>query len=151
MRCRITFSSTRSTMCAIDGYSWQSLIGVPAVHGGYVACARRLMTDQWYAYSDNSENYKYGCIFCAAIGSTTAEYEKFEHLLAHIMSKHKTPMMNAEIQAKTKCTTGGVAGRKQDWDVMLPDGNNKVTITAADELLMAASKMWSRRKSRNKK
>lgn len=99
-------------------------------------------------HSETPESYSYGCVFCVAQGHTSAAHEKLEHLLVHIVAKHKSTMMTPEIKAKTKCVTGNIAGQKQDWDVSVPDSHVKGVGTAADELRISAGKFWNRRKAK---
>lgn len=96
--------------------------------------------------SDSPENYEYGCIFCAAQGERTSVYDKLEHLLVHIISKHKSSRMTKEIRAKTKCFIGSDANQADDWDINIPEATPKVGGVLADELFISASKLFKQRK-----
>jgi hypothetical protein len=98
--------------------------------------------------SDNIENYKYGCIFCAAQGQTTAIHDKLDHLMVHIISRHKSSMMTPEVKEKTKCIVGSVGRHVEDWDINVPESNQKGANVVADEFLISASKFFNRRKGR---
>lgn len=91
------------------------------------------------------ENYKYGCIFCVAQGQASVAYEKLDHLMLHITSKHKTAMLTPEIKRKTQCVVGSVAIQEKDWDVNIPETTQKGASVKADELLVLVSKFFSRR------
>ncbi|KAK3071088.1 hypothetical protein LTR53_009282 [Teratosphaeriaceae sp. CCFEE 6253] len=95
-----------------------------------------------------AEDYKYGCIFCAAQGQTTAVHEKLEHLILHIVSKHKTTMITPETRTKTKCLVGGMTERAEDWDIHIPVSTQKGAGVAADEFFVSASKFFSRKKGK---
>ncbi|KAF2106662.1 hypothetical protein BDV96DRAFT_328388 [Lophiotrema nucula] len=97
---------------------------------------------------DSPEFYKYGCIFCAAQGHTTAAYDKLDHLMVHVISKHKTKMMTPEVKEKTKCIVGSVVDQRQDWDINVPESNQKGAGVAADEFFISASKFFNRRKGK---
>lgn len=66
------------------------------------------------------EEYRYGCIFCAAQGHETAVHEGLDALMNHLLSRHKTPMLTPEVLAKTKCIVGGTPAKVQEWDINLP-------------------------------
>ncbi|RMY75349.1 hypothetical protein D0863_02646 [Hortaea werneckii] len=66
------------------------------------------------------EEYRYGCIFCAAQGHETAVHEGLDALMTHLLSRHKTPMLTPEVLAKTKCIVGGTPDKVQEWDINLP-------------------------------
>ncbi|KAK6442428.1 hypothetical protein LTR95_001336 [Oleoguttula sp. CCFEE 5521] len=87
------------------------------------------------ALSDPTD-YPLGCLFCVAQGQPYATYEKLDHLMVHIVSKHKTSMMTPEIKAKTKCMVGGVAKADEDWDMSFPSAVQKGAGVAADELMI---------------
>lgn len=103
-----------------------------------------------YVYSDALENYQYGCMFCAAHGHTTASYDKLEHLILHIVSKHKAKAITPEMKKKTKCIVGSVATQEQDWDVNTPTADQKASSLVADELFMSAARFFRRRKLNRK-
>lgn len=94
------------------------------------------------------ENYKYGCIFCAAQGQTTAVHDRLDHLMLHIISKHKTTSMTPEVREKTKCVIGSVVNQGDDWDINVPESNQKGAGVVADEFLISASRFFSRRKGK---
>ena len=98
--------------------------------------------------SDSIEMYKYGCIFCAAQGRTTAVHDKLDHLMLHIISKHKSIMLTPEVREKTKCVVGNVVNQVEDWDINVPESYQKGTGVVADELLISASKFFNRRKGK---
>jgi len=95
------------------------------------------------------ENYKYGCIFCAAQGQTTACHDKLDHLMVHIISKHKSKTITQEMREKTKCVIGSVANQSEDWDINVPETNQKGAAVAADELIISASHFFNRKKKRH--
>ncbi|KAK3071870.1 hypothetical protein LTR53_007861 [Teratosphaeriaceae sp. CCFEE 6253] len=95
-----------------------------------------------------AEDYKYGCIFCAAQGQTTAVHEKLEHLMLHIVSKHKTTMITPETRTKTRCLVGGMTERAEDWDIHIPVSTQKGAGVAADEFFVSASKFFSRKQGK---
>ncbi|KAI7159467.1 hypothetical protein KC349_g4136 [Hortaea werneckii] len=66
------------------------------------------------------EEYRYGCMFCAAQGHETAVHEGLDALMTHLLSRHKTPMLTPEVLAKTKCIVGGTPDKGQEWDINLP-------------------------------
>ncbi|KAK6437685.1 hypothetical protein LTR95_006114 [Oleoguttula sp. CCFEE 5521] len=93
-------------------------------------------------------DYALGCLFCAAQGQPSASYEKLDHLMVHIVSKHKTSMMTPEIKAKTKCMVGGVAKADEDWDISFPSAVQKGAGVAADELMIGVGKFFGRRRKK---
>lgn len=65
-------------------------------------------------------------MFCAAQVHPTSTHEKLEHLLVHILAKHKTSMLTPEVNAKVRCATGALVSRQtQEWDIYLPDLQGK--------------------------
>ncbi|KAK7189077.1 hypothetical protein DPSP01_010336 [Paraphaeosphaeria sporulosa] len=97
---------------------------------------------------DIMENYKFGCIFCAAEGKTGDTYDRLDHLMVHIISKHKPITLTPEIRTKTKCVVGNVAHHLQDWDIHVPEATQKNTGVATDQFLISASKFFSRKKGK---
>ncbi|GAB7334713.1 hypothetical protein MBLNU13_g06652t1 [Cladosporium sp. NU13] len=96
---------------------------------------------------DSPDNYAYGCIFCAAQGHPTSTHEKLEHLLVHILAKHKASMLTPEVKSKVRCVTGALlSSQAQEWDINVPDLQGKRVGTTANELRVSAGKFWNRRK-----
>ncbi|KAF2446710.1 hypothetical protein P171DRAFT_429677 [Karstenula rhodostoma CBS 690.94] len=97
---------------------------------------------------DIMENYKFGCIFCAAEGKTGDIYDKLDHLMVHVISKHKPITLTPETRAKTKCVVGNVAHHLEDWDIHVPESTQKNTGVATEQFLISASKFFSRKKGK---
>ena len=98
--------------------------------------------------SEVAENYMYSCIFCAAQGQNSACHEKLEHLIVHIISKHKTATMTKEVKEKTKCVVGSDVNKEADWDINVPESGQKGAGVATDEFFISASKFLRRRKGK---
>lgn len=65
--------------------------------------------------------YRYGCAFCSAEGRASAVHDGAGALMAHVAAKHRTHL-TPEVQAKTRCVVGRVAGREEtEWDVNIED------------------------------
>lgn len=59
-------------------------------------------------------------------GHPTSTHEKLEHLLVHILAKHKTSILTPEVRAKVRCATGALVSKQaQEWDIYLPDLQGK--------------------------
>jgi hypothetical protein len=145
---QVTFCLIKNTASDTVGCFLQNLIEPQKSHG------KRKITKPFYVchadhgVSDMLENYKYGCIFCAAQGQTTAVHDKLDHLMVHIISKHKSTMKTPEIREKTKCIVGSVVSQVEDWDINVPESNQKGAGVVADEFFISASKFFNRRKGR---
>lgn len=85
-------------------------------------------------------------MFCAAQGHSTVAHEKLEHLWLHIVSKHRTTMMTAQVREKTKCVIGSMATQEENWDINVPESTKKTAGLASDEFFFSASKLFSWRK-----
>ncbi|KAF2724462.1 hypothetical protein K431DRAFT_310028 [Polychaeton citri CBS 116435] len=97
---------------------------------------------------ESPDDYKYGCIFCAAQGQATVAHDRLDHLLLHIITKHKTTMLTPEVKEKTRCITGSIVGQPKDWDINLPESTSKGAGAAAEEFFISAGKFWNRRKGK---
>ena len=145
---RIRFCSIQNTAFDTVGYFLQSLIEVQKAHGKKKIAEPFYVCHADYGVSDMLENYQYGCIFCAAQGQTTAVHDKLDHLMVHIISKHKSTMMTPENREKTKCVVGNVANLVEDWDINVPESNQNGAGVVADEFFILASKIFNRRKGK---
>jgi hypothetical protein len=145
---RIRFYLIKNMASDTVGCFLQSLIEVQISHGKRKITKSFYICYADYGVSDMAENYKYGCIFCAAQGQTTAVHEKLDHLMVHIISKHKSTMMAPEIRDKTKCVVGSVVKQVEDWDINIPESNQKGASVVADEFFISASKFFNRRKGK---
>jgi hypothetical protein len=145
---RIRFSLIKNTASDTVGCFLQSLIEAQNSHGKRENAKPFYVCHTDYGVSDMMENYKYGCIFCAAQGQTTAIHDKLEHLMVHIISKHKSTMMTPEVREKTKCVVGSEANQVEDWDINVPESTQRGAGVVADEFLISASKFFNRRKGR---
>ncbi|RDW57299.1 hypothetical protein BP5796_12749 [Coleophoma crateriformis] len=97
---------------------------------------------------DMIENYKYGCIFCAAQGQKSPVHDKLDHLMVHIISKHKSHMMPLETRKKTKCIVGNVANREEDWDINIPESDQKGPGIVANEFFISVSKLFNEKRGK---
>jgi len=145
---QIRFYSIKNTASDTVGCFLQSLIEVQKPHGKQKITELFYVCQADYGVSELMENYKYGCIFCAAQGQTTAAHNKLDHLMVHIISKHKSAMMTPEVKEKTKCVVGGVANQLSDWDINVPESIQKGAGIVADEFFIPASKFFSQRKGK---
>ncbi|GAB1739188.1 hypothetical protein NU219Hw_g3939t1 [Hortaea werneckii] len=86
----------------------------------------------------NVEEYRHGCIFCAAQGHETAVHEGLDALMTHLLTRHKTPMLTPEVLAKTKCIVGGTPDKGQEWDINLPAAKIHSVGGIVSELIVSA-------------
>jgi hypothetical protein len=142
------FCLIRNMASGTVGCFLQSLIELRKHHGERKITNPSSICHANYSVSDTPENYKYGCIFCAAQGQTTAVHDKLDHLMVHIISKHKTTMMTPEIRERTKCAVGSFPNQAEDWDIHVPESNQKGAGVATDEFFISASKFFNRRKGK---
>lgn len=59
-------------------------------------------------------------------------------LMAHIVSKHKTVMLTPETRESCKAVVGGVADKREEWDVNLPETRKVGAMGALGEFTIAA-------------
>jgi hypothetical protein len=81
----------------------------------------------------------------------TAVHDRLEHLIVHIISKHKSFAMTPEVKETTRCVVGSVASTVKTWDINMPESNQKGASTRADEFFISASKFFSWKRTKRAK
>jgi hypothetical protein len=125
-----------------------NLIEGPRIHSMLSVQAFSYVQSLTLIASDQLDEYQYGCIFCAAQGQTSVVHDRIDHLMLHIISKHRSSTITPDVKAKTKCVIGTVVNQGADWDINIPVSNSKSAGMAADELLMSASRFFHRRRAK---
>lgn len=107
-------------------------------HARTIVRCRWLFRAKSHAYTLTARTtpagYTYGCIFCAAQGRTTGTHDKLDALMLHIISKHKTAMVTPETRERCKAVVGGVADKREEWDVNLPETRQRGGYGAVGEV-----------------
>jgi hypothetical protein len=78
----------------------------------------------------------------------TAVHDKVDHLMLHIISKHRSNTITTEMKAKLKCIVGTVVNQGADWDITVPVSNPKSAGVVADELFLSASRFFHRKRAK---